>query len=133
MVSRAAKPEEECKAEEENPMTKIKALGTAGLISYALWESAFWIVGGGGAVAAYFFAEGHFPDFSNQEEMKLVGGEAFVFINGARLLVPLRIGLAVSTTPWIEENIVKKFNQKDDECEVPETDVETAEKSKMKV
>mmetsp|Transcript_131791 Transcript_131791/g.320243 ORF Transcript_131791/g.320243 Transcript_131791/m.320243 type:complete len:200 (-) Transcript_131791:122-721(-) len=129
----ASKTREECKAEEENPLTKIKELGIAGTISYALWESAFWIIGGGGAFAAYVWANGHLPDFSNQEEMAQVGGGAFVFINGARLVVPLRIGLAISTTPWIDDNIVKKFMAKDEECAVYDDDVEAGKKEAAKV
>jgi hypothetical protein len=30
-------------------------------------------------------------------------------VNFARFAVPLRIGLALSTTPWIEENIVERY------------------------
>ena len=57
--------------------------------------------------------------------MKALGAEAFAFVNFARLAVPLRIGLALSTTPWVEENIVKKFLKKDadDECIIPDDDV----------
>lgn len=104
-------------------MSQIKSLGVAGAISYALWELAFWAIGGGGAVAAYLAAKGHMPDFSNQEELAEVTGEAFIFINGARFLVPLRIGLAVSTTPFIRDNLVNKFTR-DPEC----VDVEELEK-----
>ena len=45
----------------------------------------------------------------------LLAAEAFAFVNFARLAVPLRIGLALSTTPWIDENIVSKFGKKDNE------------------
>lgn len=51
--------------ETENPIEQIKALGVAGAISYALWEAAFWTVGGAGAVLAYYYAFGHWPDFNN--------------------------------------------------------------------
>ena len=45
-----------------------------------------------------------------------LGAEAFAFVNFARFAVPLRIGLALSTTPWIDNNIVKKyFNKEKDE------------------
>uniref|UniRef100_A0A7S0ALT8 Uncharacterized protein n=1 Tax=Pyrodinium bahamense TaxID=73915 RepID=A0A7S0ALT8_9DINO len=131
-VSLAAKTREECEAEENNPLNKIKSLGLAGTISYALWESAFWIIGGGGAFAAYVWSNGHLPDFSNQEEMAKVGGGAFVFINGARLIVPVRIGLAISTAPWIEENIVKKWFPQDEECAVYDDDVEAGAKEGAK-
>ena len=54
--------------------------------------------------------------------MTKLGAEAFAFVNFARLAVPLRIGLALATAPWIDENVVKKFINKpdDQECVVPE-------------
>eukprot|EP00929_Paragymnodinium_shiwhaense_P023357 TRINITY_DN14639_c0_g1_i1.p2 TRINITY_DN14639_c0_g1~~TRINITY_DN14639_c0_g1_i1.p2 ORF type:complete len:124 (-),score=45.05 TRINITY_DN14639_c0_g1_i1:222-593(-) len=101
-------------------MNKVKALGLAGTIAFALWEAAFWIIGGAGAAAFYVYQMGHLPDFSNKDELAAVGGEAFVFINGARLALPLRIGLVVASAPWVEENIVRTYIQKPDEdCEVP--------------
>jgi hypothetical protein len=56
---------------------------------------------------------GHWPDISNQEDVQKVGAEAFAFVNFARFAVPLRIGLALSTTPWIQANIVDKMKNKD--------------------
>ena len=41
--------------------------------------------------------------------MSKLGAEAFAFVNFARFAVPLRIGLALSTTPWIKENVVDRF------------------------
>lgn len=41
--------------------------------------------------------------------MAKLGAEAFAFINVARLAVPIRIGLAISTAPWIKDNIVDKY------------------------
>jgi len=58
---------------------------------------------------------GHWPDLTNQEDLQKLGAEAFAFVNFARLAVPLRIGLALSTTPWIDENIVQRFMKKEDE------------------
>ena len=60
----------------------------------------------------YYKLTGHWPDIANKEDMEKVGAEAFAFVNFARLAVPLRIGLAISTTPWIDENIVQKFMKK---------------------
>ena len=42
--------------------------------------------------------------------MKKLGAEAFAFVNFARFAVPLRIGLALSTTPWIQKNILDRFS-----------------------
>ncbi len=47
--------------------------------------------------------------------MQKVGAEAFAFVNFARFAVPLRIGLALSTAGWIDENVVKKFVKKEGE------------------
>ena len=41
--------------------------------------------------------------------MSKLGPEAFAFVNFARFAVPLRIGLALGTTPWVQENIVDVF------------------------
>jgi hypothetical protein len=51
------------------------------------------------------------------EDQKKLGAEAFAFVNFARFAVPLRIGLALSTTPWIDENVVKKFLKRPEESE----------------
>ena len=42
------------------------------------------------------------------------GAEAFAFVNVARFAVPLRIGLALGTTPWVQSNIVDKFQKEKD-------------------
>jgi hypothetical protein len=47
--------------------------------------------------------------------LQKLGAEAFAFVNFARFAVPLRIGLALSTTPWIQDNVVDRFNNKDEE------------------
>lgn len=57
---------------------------------------------------------GHLPDFSNQDDLAKLGAEAFAFVNLARFAVPLRIGLALSTTPWVQANVVDRFMNKQD-------------------
>lgn len=54
------------------------------------------------------------PDFSNPEDMQKLGAEAFAFVNFARFAVPLRIGLALSTTGWIQINVVDRFMKKEE-------------------
>ena len=44
-----------------------------------------------------------------------MAASAFALVNVARFAVPLRIGLALSTTPWVDENIVARFLGSDDE------------------
>eukprot|EP00555_Chaetoceros_dichaeta_P003382 CAMPEP_0198248888 /NCGR_PEP_ID=MMETSP1447-20131203/549_1 /TAXON_ID=420782 /ORGANISM="Chaetoceros dichaeta, Strain CCMP1751" /LENGTH=145 /DNA_ID=CAMNT_0043933379 /DNA_START=223 /DNA_END=660 /DNA_ORIENTATION=+ len=107
-------------AEEELSETKkllkqVKEAGTAGVISYALWELGFWALSVPVCVFGYYEVTGHLPDLSNKEDMAKLGGEAFAFVNFARFAVPLRIGLALGTTPWIQENVVDKFLKKDEE------------------
>jgi hypothetical protein len=65
-------------------------------------------------IFAYYEVTGHMPDFTNQEDLAQLGGEAFAFVNVARFAVPLRIGLALGTTPWVQSNIVDRFLNKDD-------------------
>ena len=65
-------------------------------------------------IFGYREVTGHWPDLSNKEDLEKLGAEAFAFVNFARFAVPLRIGLALSTTPWIQKNIIDRF-QKDKE------------------
>jgi len=106
--------EEEELSESKKLLQKVKQAGTAGAISYALWELVFWCVSIPVCVVGYQQLTGHWPDPSNSEDMQKLGAEAFAFVNFARLAVPLRIGLALSTTPWIDENIVQKFMKKEE-------------------
>merc|ERR1712232_1347595 len=125
--SKAAVIDEECVVEEEMTetqklMQQVKESGTAGFISYALWEWGFWLVSVPVCAFAFQRVTGNWPDFSNPEDQKKIGAEAFAFVNFARFAVPLRIGLALSTTPWIKENVVDRFLTKDEpnNCEEPE-------------
>ena len=97
------------KADADSLMQKIKDAGTAGVISYMLWELGFWGLSVPVVVGGYHQVTGHWPDLSNQEDLGKLGAEAFAFVNVARFAVPLRIGLALGTTPWIQENIVDRF------------------------
>ena len=111
--------DEECVVEEELSETQkllkqVKEAGTAGVISYALWELGFWTFSVPVCIFGYREVTGHWPDFSDQEDLQKLGAEAFAFVNFARFAVPLRIGLALGTTPWIQENIVDKFMTKED-------------------
>lgn len=97
---------------EEDLMQKVKDAGVAGIISYIFWEWAFWGASVPIAVGSFYQLTGHWPDFQNQEDLAYLGGEAFAFVNVARFAVPLRIGLALGTTPWVQANIVDKFQKK---------------------
>merc|ERR1719157_34749 len=90
-------------------MKEVKEAGTAGIISYAMWELGFWALSVPVCAVGYYQYTGHWPDLSDSEDQKKLGAEAFAFVNVARFAVPLRIGLALGTTPWIDKNIVKRF------------------------
>lgn len=92
-------------------MQQVKDAGMAGVISYALWELGFWTISIPVCVVAYYQVTGHWPDVSNQGDLQKLGAEAFAFVNVARFAVPLRIGLALGTTPWIQKNIVDRFSK----------------------
>jgi hypothetical protein len=121
---------DECEPEEELSETKklmkqVKDAGVAGIISYALWEFGFWALSVPVVFIGYREVTGHWPDISNKDDVGKLGAEAFAFVNFARFAVPLRIGLALGTTPWIQGNIVDRFFKKEDDCaaiEVPDAD-----------
>ena len=117
LVGVGMKTEDECEIPEEGEdlMEQIKCAGRAGIISYILWEWAFWLGGGGLACFTYYKATGAWPDLSNPDEQAQIGASVFAFVNVARFAVPLRIGLALGTTPWVDDNIVKPFLGGDDD------------------
>lgn len=102
------------KSDEKTMLQQVKDAGVAGAISYAAWELAFWGISVPVCVFTYVQVTGHLPDFSNQDDLAKLGAEAFAFVNLARFAVPLRIGLALSTTPWVQTNVVDKFMNKQD-------------------
>ena len=104
-------------SESEKLLKKVKEAGTAGVISYAAWELAFWALSVPVCILGYRSVTGHFPDLSDKDDLAKLGGEAFAFVNFARFAVPLRIGLALSTTGWVQENIVDRFMSKDEQEE----------------
>jgi hypothetical protein len=106
---------EEDMTETQKMLAQVKEAGLAGVISYALWELGFWAISVPVCIFGYYEVTGHFPDLSNSEDQGKLGAEAFAFVNFARFAVPLRIGLALGTTPWIDENIVRRFLKKDEE------------------
>mmetsp|Transcript_15723 Transcript_15723/g.33248 ORF Transcript_15723/g.33248 Transcript_15723/m.33248 type:complete len:204 (-) Transcript_15723:1865-2476(-) len=104
-------------SETKTLLEQVKQAGTAGAVSYALWELGFWGISIPVCVFGYRELTGHWPDFSNTEDIEKLSAEAFAFVNFARFAVPLRITLALSTTPWIDENVVQKFIKKDGDDE----------------
>ena len=101
---------EECRVDQ---MTRIKDSGQAGVIAYAITEAGFWVSSIPFALGAAYVATGEIPDWTTEEGKTALGGYAFVLINFARLIVPARIALALAFAPWVDENIVKRFNPPD--------------------
>jgi len=74
----------------------------------------------------------HWPDINDKDDISKLGAEAFAFVNFARFAVPLRIGLALGTTPWIQENIVDVFLvDKEDSVDEDQTAVEVVEEERL--
>ena len=117
---------EECRVDQ---MTRIKDSGQAGVIAYAITEAGFWVGSIPFALGAAYVATGEIPDWTTEEGKTALGGYAFVLINFARLIVPARIALALAFAPWVDENIVKRFNPPDlselpEDCVVEELEEE---------
>jgi hypothetical protein len=112
--------------ENKNLLQKVKDAGVAGAISYAFWELGFWGISIPVCVVGYEKFTGHWPDLSNSDDMKQLGAEIFTFANVARLAVPLRVGLALSTAPWVNDNMVQKF-RKDTDAQQQEEVMEMVE------
>jgi hypothetical protein len=91
-------------------LQRIKDAGVAGAVSYAGWELLFWVASVPVCFVAFYGVSGHFPDFSNQDDVAALGAEAFAFVNVARFAVPLRIGLALSTAPWVQANVIDRVS-----------------------
>ena len=117
---------EECRVDQ---MTRIKDSGQAGVIAYAITEAGFWVGSIPFALGAAYVATGEIPDWTTEEGKTALGGYAFVLINFARLIVPARIALALAFAPWVDENIVKRFNPPDpsdlpEDCVIEESEEE---------
>ena len=98
--------------DEPNLMQKVKDAGVAGIVSYMFWELAFWGVSIPVCVVGYYQVTGHWPDLSDSDDAAKLGAEAFAFVNLARFAVPLRIGLALSTVPWVQQNVIDRFSKR---------------------
>lgn len=90
-------------------MRPIREAGVAGAVSLFLWEAAFWMLSVPLCAVGYHQTTGSWPDWSDAEDVAKVGAEAFAFANIARFALPVRVGLAVSTTPWVRDNLVDRF------------------------
>ena len=88
---------------------RVKEAGVAGIIAFALVQTAFWAASVPVCVVAFSLVTGHVPDLSDQEEVAQFGAEALAFVNVARFAAPFRIGAALSAVPWVQANIVDRM------------------------
>lgn len=93
-----------------DPLAQIKKYGVAGIVSYGMWALAVDTFGGVGCFAVFYATKDRWPDFTNPEDTATMAAEAVSFVSLAALAVPLRIGLAVATAPWVKENIITRFS-----------------------
>eukprot|EP00585_Thalassiosira_rotula_P002616 CAMPEP_0196139050 /NCGR_PEP_ID=MMETSP0910-20130528/6463_1 /TAXON_ID=49265 /ORGANISM="Thalassiosira rotula, Strain GSO102" /LENGTH=187 /DNA_ID=CAMNT_0041399727 /DNA_START=28 /DNA_END=591 /DNA_ORIENTATION=- len=100
---------EEEETESAKGFAAIKAAGKAGAISLFLWEAAFWIIAVPIVSVGYKETTGHWPDFADKNDLAILGAEVVAFANVARFALPLRIGLAITTIPWVQGNVVDRF------------------------
>ena len=84
-------------------MSKIKSLGTSGIIAYIISEAGFWLLSIPAALVAFHNQEGAWLQLSVEEDRAKILALTASLVAGARLLVPLRFSIAVALTPWIEK------------------------------
>ena len=69
-------------SETQQLMARVKDAGTAGVVSYAFWELAFWCLSVPVCVVGYKSVTGHWPDWSNPEDQKQLGAEGMLLCAG---------------------------------------------------
>mmetsp|Transcript_674 Transcript_674/g.2635 ORF Transcript_674/g.2635 Transcript_674/m.2635 type:complete len:263 (-) Transcript_674:122-910(-) len=84
-------------------MANVKSFGLAGTLSYVLVELGFWAIAFPLALSWYKVADGTWLDLSDPADKARLLGAGAVFINGVRLLVPLRLGAAIALAPTVEK------------------------------
>jgi hypothetical protein len=91
-------------------MDDVKKYGVAGTVAYVLTELAFWVVAFPVAAYALYQSTGHWPDVVNDNTDR-AAVLAFIFAgaNVARAFVPIRLGAALASAPWVDENILSKM------------------------
>mmetsp|Transcript_41960 Transcript_41960/g.106724 ORF Transcript_41960/g.106724 Transcript_41960/m.106724 type:complete len:276 (+) Transcript_41960:81-908(+) len=90
-------------------MVDVKKYGAAGTLAYVFTELAFWALAVPTECAVFYQTAGRWPDFSNDMDKAAVVGFVFAASNIARLCLPLRFGAALAMAPWVDANIMKRF------------------------
>lgn len=87
----------------------VKKYGVAGTLAYIITELAFWAVAFPVASTSFYNLNGHWPDFGDGADRTAVLAFIFAGANVARLVVPVRFGVAFALAPWVDENICQRF------------------------
>ncbi|CAM9427876.1 unnamed protein product [Hapterophycus canaliculatus] len=94
---------------------RIKSAGLAGALAYGGTELAFWVISVPLAVVGYHQTTGEWLDLTTlegKEKASRLFGLTAGFLTFARLVVPLRIALALALTPAMDKYVVKGFLNK---------------------
>ncbi|CAM9944259.1 unnamed protein product [Scytosiphon promiscuus] len=86
---------------------RIKSAGLAGALAYGGTELAFWVISVPLAVVGYHQTTGEWLDLTSLEGKEKLFGLTAGFLTFARLVVPLRIALALALTPAMDKYVVK--------------------------
>ena len=92
-------------------METIREAGVAGLVSYGVVQLGFFGLAIPAGLYGYYQLTGHWPDLSNAEDQAQLTGEALAFLGFSRLLIPLRIALALGLTQGVQTNIIDRFQK----------------------
>ena len=90
-------------------MQQIKEMGPAGLISFTLWGGSIRNIYLVVSVLLFQQATGAWPNFRSAADWAKITAEWWVIINIMRPFEPVRFALAMSTAPWVDKHIVKRF------------------------
>jgi len=102
-------------AKEPSAIDKIKEAGLSGTVSYAGWEFLFWVISIPTSVLAYHQTTGEWLDLSDSEGQAKLVAFSTAFLTFARVLVPVRIALALATAPWVAKNVLPLVGKGDNQ------------------
>ena len=83
-------------------MEKIKSFGTSGLIAYFVSELGFWLLAVPAAYYGYHAEFGTWLSLDSDEDRGKILASILTFVTGARLLVPVRISIALALVPVVD-------------------------------
>ena len=116
MMARKDSNDPEMKADdaedELSAKEKIKKYGIAGIVSWTLWKLSFNLVSLLIAAFGFYQTTGNLPNLTNFKELAALSGSSLALnVATSALVVPLRLGLAIKTAKWVDENILSRFKR----------------------